>query len=161
MVAHPPRDPKDKGRLRSLILRRLRFLRGKRPPQVAAEMGILLRSYENFEAGKGRLNVDRVHHFADVLGVDAHGILAALDIGSPEFAARTADNKLMSAFLLYLQEFDRKAQDTITHLPTYALMDAFKEMFDKLAATAAAHDAAIKRLRGKRTDEDPEDEGDS
>lgn len=157
MVASPPRGPRNKGRLLSQILRALRRYRGKRPPQVALDMGMPQRSYEHFEAGKGRLNVDRIHQFAEVLEVDAYGILMALDIGSASFAVRVADNKLPTVLLLALQGFDLKAQNTIVHLPAYVLMDAFNEMFDKLAKTAAAHDAATKGLGRKKPDE-PEDE---
>lgn len=112
------------------------------------------RSYEHFEAGKGRLNTDRVHALAAALSADPYGIFSAMAINSPEFAVRTADNKLMTVFFIALQEFDATTQDAIAHLDAYALMDAFTEMFDKLREAANAPDRMIKRWRR-------EDDGDS
>lgn len=156
MVAPRNYDPKAKGQLLSLILRGLRLFRRRLSADVATSMNMPPRSYEHFEAGKGRLNVARVHLFAKVLSVDPYGIFAALEIGSPAFAARTADNNFMTVFHIALQEFDATTQDAIANLDAYDLMDAFNEMFDKLSAAAAAKNGVIKRWR-RDTDEDPED----
>ena len=94
MVERPRFDPKAMGALLSQVLRELRLFRRKRPTQVAIEMGMPPRSYEHFEAGRGRLNVERIHLFASRLGVDPYGIFASLEIGSPAFAVRTAENQV-------------------------------------------------------------------
>lgn len=119
-------------------------------------MAMRQRSFEYFEAGKGRLNNDRVHLLASVLGADPYGIFAAIAINSPDFAIRTADNKMMTVFFIALQEFDATTQDAIASLDAYALMDAFTEMFDKLSAAAKAPDGMIKRWR--KDSEDPPDD---
>jgi transcriptional regulator with XRE-family HTH domain len=156
MVALPERKPKALARLLSQILRGLRLFRRRRPDDLAEALGIAPRSYGNFEAGKGRLNVERIHKLADLLKVDPYGIMAAIDIGSPAFAVRTADNMMMSIYLMALQEFDTVTGDAIAHLDAYTLMDAFTEMFDKLVETAKAQDAMIKRWRSEKPDGDPE-----
>ena len=158
MVAPRNYDPKARGPLLSLILRGLRQFRRKRSAVIAIGMNMPPRSYEHFEAGKGRLNVERVHLFAKVLGVDPYGIFAALEIGSPAFAARTADNNFMTIFYIALQGFDATTQDAIANLDAYDLMDAFNEMFDKLSAAALAKDGMIKRWRRDKPDEDPDDD---
>ena len=102
--------------LAPLTLKALRRLRGARPPQMAADLQMSLRAYEHFENGKGRLNVDRIHAFAGLLNADPFAILAAFEIGSPEFALRCANNKLMMIFMSALQEFDAEARDAIVGL---------------------------------------------
>lgn len=136
MVAPPDNDPAAKGPLLAKILRSLRRLRRRRLVDVARELGIKQRTYEHFEAGRGPLNVERVHAFAELLDVDPYGILAALEIGSSEFARRTADNKFMTAFHLQLQAFDERVGDRIRLLDAYTLMEAFEAMFAHLQAQA-------------------------
>ena len=57
-----------------------------------------IRAY--FEAGRGKINVDRIHQFARVLDVDPYAILAAVEIRSPGFAVACAEQKLMTLFLV-------------------------------------------------------------
>lgn len=97
--------------------------------------------YEHFEGGFGPLNVERVHQFAELLRVDPYGILTGVEICSPDFAVRTADNKFMTMFYLQLQEFDERTGDAIALLDAYCLMDAFREMFAKLEAEARRREA--------------------
>lgn len=145
MVA-PPDDPAAKGPLLASILRSLRRLRRRRLVDVAAELGIKQRTYEHFEAGRGPLNVERVHQFAELLDVDPYGILAALEIGSPDFARRTADNKFMTAFHLQLQAFDQRVGDKLALLDAYTLMDSFGRMFEELEARASElHTLSLRR----------------
>ena len=148
MVVRPERSGLAKADMLSDILRSVRKLRQKRVPEVAAAMGLRLRTYEHFEAGRGRLNVDRIHAFAELVGADPYALVTALEIGSPPFAVRTANNKLMTMFLIALQGFDEQVGDAIANLDAYALTDAFTEMFDKLAAAASGPDGMIQRWRG-------------
>jgi len=84
-----------------------------------------------------------------------YGVLTALEICSPEFAVRTAENKLMTMFYLQLQDFDERTGDAITLLDAYTLMAAFREMFAKLEKEARERDALVSRkLQGP-----PEDSG--
>jgi len=90
------------------------------------------RSYEYFESGRARPNLERIHRFAEETNADPHGIWAAMMIGSPNFALRTADNRLMSAFLITLEEFDLTAGDDIALLETGAIVAAFTAAFGVL-----------------------------
>ena len=40
---------------------------------VAQGMNMALRSYEHFESGAGRINIERIHRFAEVTDSDPHG----------------------------------------------------------------------------------------
>ena len=108
-------------------------------------MNMPLRSYEHFEAGSGRLNLARVHLFADVLDADPFAVFAALDIGSPDFAVRCADNKFMTILMMALQEFDASAQDDIARLTASTLIAAFTRCFDELVVQARAEDEFVGR----------------
>jgi len=143
---------KSEAGLRAAVFRELRMFRRMRPAEVAQAMAMRPRTYEHFESGMGRLNVTRVRAFAEALNADPHAICAALAIKSPAFAARAADNKLVTVFLIALQEFDATTQDAIATLDAYALMDAFTEMFDRLGEIARAPDGMIRRWR--RDDEE-------
>ena len=94
------------------------------------------RSYEYFEAGGGKLNVERVYAFAEATRSDPFAILAATLMQSPAFAARATRNKLMLTYMLSLREFDAEVGDDIDLLETSALLAGFSEMFAKLAAEA-------------------------
>jgi len=124
--------PQDDGPLRSAVLKRVRRHSGLSAHDVAAGLNMPLRTYEHFEAGHGRLNLDYLHRFAEVTGSDFYGLLHAIAIGSPEFAVRTADNKFMTTFTIFLQAYDRKMGDRIRDLDARALIAAFGEMFEAL-----------------------------
>lgn len=127
-------EPQEDGPLRSAILKAVRKARALSTVEVAAGMGIVHRTYEHFEAGHGRLNLDYLHRFSEVTQSDFYGLMHAIAIGSPEFAVRTADNKFMTSFTVLLQAYDRRMGDRIRDLDARALIAAFGEMFDRLAA---------------------------
>lgn len=145
-----------------------------RTADVAAAMKMKLRSYEYFESGRGRLNVDRVHKVAKVLSADPYAILAAIDIGSPAFALRTIENKMATLWLMALLEFDATAKDDIARLAPSMLIASFTKMFDELLYLARARDLAAqdwmadKPLQapmdpegGTSSDQDPPGDGES
>jgi transcriptional regulator with XRE-family HTH domain len=142
----------------SRALKALRRRRGLTVVEVAEALGMALRSYEHFESGRCRVNVDRVHAIATALGADPFAILAAAELGSPEFAARCADNKLMTIFMMALQDFDAASADQISLLDPQTLMAAFDQMFRDLADQARARWALGNKRIGPS---DPEDPGDT
>lgn len=99
-------------------------------------MNMPLRSYEHFEGGGGRLNLERIFQFAKAIDVDPYAIVAAVMIASPHFAVRSADNKFIQAFVILLQEFDRTLGDEIANLETTAIVASFSQAFDTLLADA-------------------------
>lgn len=103
------------------------------------------RSYEYFEAGRGPLNVDRVHRFAQILDVDPFAILAAMEIRSPQFAVRCADHKLMTVMMVAVQEFDAAAGDDIGRLNAAAIISGLTRVFDALAKEAREGEAFAER----------------
>lgn len=149
-MAAPPNDDAARGETLAKALKAIRRRRGLRAAEAAQALGMPRRSYEHFEAGRGRLNLERVHLAADALDADPYAILAALEIGSPEFAARCADNKLMTIYMMALQDFDDIAGDDIAQLDPRTLIAAFTRLFDQLAQEARARAQALEDWRSGR-----------
>lgn len=134
----------------SQALKALRRRRGVRAADLAEALGMPERSYLHFESGRSRINIDRIHEIADILKADAWAILAAVELGSPSFAVRAADNKLMTIILVILGEFDARAGDQILQLDARTLMEVFEQTFDQLAAVAKDRDEAAQKCCGRR-----------
>lgn len=126
-------EPLEDGALRSAALKAVRKDRAMTTNDVAKGMRIAHRTYEHFEAGNGRLNLDYLHRFAEVTQSDFYGLLHAIAIGSPMFAVRSADNQFMATFTIYLQSYDLRMGDRIRDLDARALIAAFGELFERLA----------------------------
>jgi transcriptional regulator with XRE-family HTH domain len=119
-------------------LREVRRFRGMSAAQVAKAMSMPLRSYQHFEAGKGRLNLDSIFRFAAATNSDGRAILAAMYMGEPEFAIYCAENKLMLVLKFALQDFQARAGKRIAAMRTATLITAFSTAFERLASEAEA-----------------------
>ncbi|HEY3949581.1 helix-turn-helix transcriptional regulator [Phenylobacterium sp.] len=145
----PTHDPEAQRGWLSLALKGVRQRRGLRPPEVARLMGMPLRSFEYFEGGRGPLYVDRVHRFARALDADPHAILMAVEIGSPAFAARCSDNKLMTIAAMAIQGFDESTGEAISQLDAQTLRASFEQMFNELGRIARARAALASGWLGR------------
>lgn len=125
----------------SASLRLIRSHRRLRAADVAQGMNMALRSYEHFEAGAGRINLERIHRFADVTDSDPHAIISALSLGSPAFAVRSADNKLATILMVVLQEFDEEVGDAMAELDGRTIINVFTRALKDLAGLAVTRDA--------------------
>jgi transcriptional regulator with XRE-family HTH domain len=106
-------------------LKAVRKDRRLRTSEVARAMGMPLRSYEHFEAGRARITFDRLAKFAEVTNSDPLALLAAIPLQSPEFALRCADNKLMTVMMIALSELNEELGEDIEYLETGTLIGAF------------------------------------
>lgn len=124
----PPRD----GDLLSAAVKAVRKHRGMTTAEVADAMNMALRTYERFESGVTRLNLDHVHRFAAATNSDPYALILAVVIGSPELARRCADNKMGTILTIAVQRFDRTIQDRLLDLDARTLIAAVTGMFDTL-----------------------------
>lgn len=92
-----------------------------------------LRSFQHFESGKGRVDLEKLDLFARVLDTDPFAILLAAQIGSPRFAVRATGNKAALALIIALEELDRDAGDRMLRLDTATLFGAMSEALRRLA----------------------------
>lgn len=146
------RDPQPSpNAVLSASLRLIRAHRRMRTVDVAQAMNMAPRSYEHFESGAGRINLERIHRFAQVTDSDPHAILAALALGSPEFSLRCVDNKLATILVVVLQEFDLEAGDGIAELGARTIINTFtKAMRDLVNQSVKRDDLAEAWLEERR-----------
>jgi transcriptional regulator with XRE-family HTH domain len=157
-MTRTPSEQRRDGQLLSAALKGVRKHRSMKAADVALAMNMPVRTYEHFEGGHGRLNLDYLHRFCAATDSDPGALLAAVAIGSPEFARRCADNKLMMILTIALQEFDRAMGDRTRQLEARELIAAFGALFDKLESDSRGREeaasewlqAGTQRLREKR-----------
>lgn len=128
----------------SASLRLIRAHRRMRTIEVADAMGMRLRTYELFEAGKGKIHHERIHRFARVTDSDPYAIFTALALGSPEFALRAADNKLGEILVVALHALDEEMGDGIAELDSRTIINTVTRAFRELALQAVRRDDAAR-----------------
>lgn len=131
MSGGPP-DPLRDGDILSAAVKAVRRHRAMTSAEVATAMNMALRTYERFEAGATRFNLDHIHRFAAATGSDPYAIVLSVLIGAPEFARRCADNKMAAILTIAVQRFDRTVQDRLLDLDARTLIGAVTGMFDTL-----------------------------
>lgn len=134
-------DDKRRGQLLSRALRAVRKIRAATSRDLARALGLSLRGYQHFEAGGGQLNVGHVMKFGPAIDCDPIGVLTAVHIGHPEFAAYVAQNKAMLAYMIELQDFVEETGPAIARLETTVWVSAYRAMFKGLSAEALAAQA--------------------
>ena len=142
--------PRSQNEILAAALRSVRLHRRMKPAEVADAMGMAKRSYEHFEAGKGKINLERIHRFAEATDSDPYAIIDCMALGSPAFAVRCADNKAMIAFRVVTQEFDEEVGDAIMELDTRSIINAFTKTLKDLAMQAVRRDDAAKEWLEQR-----------
>ncbi|MFN7106858.1 MAG: helix-turn-helix domain-containing protein [Brevundimonas sp.] len=148
-----PPDPLRDGRLLSQAIKAIRRLKRLSAREVAGRMNMSVRTYQHFEAGRNKPNLEYIHRFCEVTQSDPFALLGALMIGSPHFARRTAENKLMTILMIGLQDYDQAMGDRILDQDPRTLILAVEAMFERLIQDADARDAEAKRwlAEGERT----------
>ncbi|WP_029907564.1 helix-turn-helix domain-containing protein [Caulobacter sp. UNC358MFTsu5.1] len=145
MVKHASEDLERQRQLLSKTLKLIRGLRHMSAREVAAAMGLPLRSYYSFEAGQGPLDIAKIWRFAEAVDCDPAGIMDALMLGSPDHALRSMDNKIASIQLASFRRFSDKVGDRMTHIGPSTLIEAFKRPFDSLEEYLDKRDESTER----------------
>lgn len=130
------------GKILSEALKAVRKERGMSAREVAAAMNMLPRTYQRFEAGTTRFNLDHVHRFAKATSSDPYAFLISVAIASSRYARNTADNMLSTVLIVGVQKLEQALGDKIRELDTRTLVAAISAMFDALAAQALGGDPA-------------------
>lgn len=130
------------GQLLSEAVKLVRRSRGLSTREVAAAMHMSVRTYQRFEAGVTRLNLDHIHRFARATSSDPYAILMSVMIGSSRFARNTADNRLSTVLIVGVQNLDQSVGDRISELDTRTLVGAVANLFDGFAAQIRGRDPA-------------------
>jgi len=135
------------GTVFSTSVKQIRTARGLSTRQTATAMNMSLRSYQRFEAGTMRLNLDHIHRFARATSSDPYALVIGVMISSSHFARNTADNMLGTILVVGLQNLEQAAGDRISELDTRTLIRSVATMFEELAANALGRDPAGEWLK--------------
>lgn len=147
----PAADRRGQAERLSHILKSIREDRRLRVTDVAKAMGMPLRSYEHFEAGRGRLDLARLERFAEATDSDPYAIIAALILKRSELALRVSDNKLMVVVMLALDDFNEDLGEDIRMLEPRLLVGAFRRVFQDLADHVRKRDLSVERWLDERS----------
>jgi transcriptional regulator with XRE-family HTH domain len=83
------RNPAKDGKVLSEALKAVRRHRGLLAQDVAKAMNMPLRTYQHFESGRARINLDHIVRFANATNSDPLAILVSVWTGSAPFARLT------------------------------------------------------------------------
>lgn len=97
-------------------MRLIRKARRMRVSEVARAMGMSPRSYEYLESGQGRMSNERIVRFAEATNSDPDALASVVQLGSPAFALRCADNKLMKIMMIHIRELNEELGNDIGYL---------------------------------------------
>lgn len=126
--------------------RKIRRERGLRTAEVAQRMGMALRSYENFEAGRSRLDIARICEFAEATDSDPFAILFSVPFRSSEFAVACADTKLVYIMMMLLETFFEEHGRDIALLEPPNLIGGFERLFKDLGAKLRENETTLSRF---------------
>jgi transcriptional regulator with XRE-family HTH domain len=134
-------DPAAQASWSQRLAQALQAIRRKRrlsALEVARRMGMKPRSYSHFEENGRPISLERIVAFARATESDPYAILISTMIDAPALAVRVTDNKLISALVILLREFNRDADEGLALIETQAAISAFSDAFNTLAAAASA-----------------------
>ena len=125
----------------SEFLRRIRSLRELTRQDVARRMGLESRSFDRFEAGEVRLDLERLFDFAVATNSDPLAMVASLWLERPELARRCADNKLLLVQAISLERLSTQLGDRLSKIDPATWMDLHDRLTDELVRELDARDA--------------------
>ena len=137
-----PGVERERDEVLSCVLKAIRNYRGLSVQEVADRMTLKKRSYERFEAGEGRLKVERIFTFATATDSDPYALQASVKLGTPDLAIACIDNKLVMLFVAHVRKlFDAQGADLKglqAHAIVEALTVAFTMMTEELERSRAS-----------------------
>jgi len=147
----PNADPRGQAERLSQVLRAIREARRLRVVDVAEAMGMAPRSYEHFEAGRGRLDFVRLERFAEATESDPWAIVLEVMLKRPGLALAAMDNKLAVIGLLALDDFHEDLGEDIALIEPRVLVSGFRQLFQGFADHVRKRDLTVERWLDDRT----------
>lgn len=145
MPISPSRSVARQARLLSQILKAIRLDRRLKAADVARAMAIGLRTYEDFEAGRGRLDLEKVRLFGLATDSDAVAITLGLLFGSREIALRALENKAPTILWVALREFEADVGDQMAIIPGSYFLESLRLAFGRLREYLQKRDSSAER----------------
>ncbi|MGR4863179.1 helix-turn-helix domain-containing protein [Caulobacter sp. LARHSG274] len=141
MAASPKAPLARQARLLSQIVKMIRKERNMTAAQIAAGMGVALRTYQDFEAGRRAFDFDKVRLFAKATRSDAVAILLAIHFGWPELPVLLMDNKMATAFFIVMRDLYTDVGPRLSRVPAALLVSGFRFIRDEVLKLFARQDA--------------------
>jgi transcriptional regulator with XRE-family HTH domain len=152
------------GRLLSRILKLVRKERRLTGQEVADGMGIALRTYQDFEAGRGELDLRKLRLFSRATRSDPVSLLLALFFKRPDVALFTLDSKLPMTFWIAFFELLAKVGARLNIVPPGLVLSGMRRMTEEideyLVRHAASAESYLERAWAEIYDDEAEVEGD-
>lgn len=159
-MAPPSSDgPRERDEVLSSILKAIRNARHMIVQQVADGMDMKKRSYERFEAGEGRLKVERIFAFAQATDSDPYAIWVSVKLGTPDFALACIDSKLVMLLVAHARDLFRSQGDAMNTLQAQVIVEALRPAFDLMREEIERGRSATLRWLGGG--ESPPDKGEA
>jgi transcriptional regulator with XRE-family HTH domain len=160
MLGSPSTPLARQARLLSVTLRMVKKERRMTSFEVALGMGVALRTYQDFEKGKGDLDLSKIRKFAKATRSDAIGIVVAVMYANPRIAVMTMRNKLMMTAFIGFRELWRVLGDRLHTIPASQVLLGVRKMGDELKMFLDRRAASMDNWLEKSLDqlyEDPDD----
>ena len=164
MAASPKAPLARQARLLSQIVKAIRKERHMTGAEVAVGMGVSLRTYQDFEAGRREFDFNKVRLFAKATRSDAVAILLAIYFNWPDLAVLLIDNKMATAFFIVMRDLFTEVGPRLSRVPAGLLVSGFRFIRDEVLKLFARQDASaedyIERAINE-TYETPDDPGEA
>jgi transcriptional regulator with XRE-family HTH domain len=139
------------GPILTRALQDVRRKRGMSKQAVADSMGMALRTYEEFEAGRGPQSVDRVLAFSEATDCDPYALILGSIFDMPEFGVHCADNKLCLIMMMHLEEFAAAEGGDLAFLEPAHLIGGFGRLFKDFGAKLEESERFLRNWLDGRT----------
>lgn len=110
--------------------------------EVADRMGIALRTYQDFEAGRGELDLRKLRLFAKATRSDPVALQLALFFKRPEVALFTLDSKLPMTFWIAFIELQAKVGARLNIVPPGLVLAGMRRMTAEIDEYLVRHAAS-------------------
>lgn len=164
MAASPKAPLARQARLLSQIVKSIRKERHMTGAEVAVGMGVSLRTYQDFEAGRREFDFNKIRLFAKATRSDAVAILLAIYFNWPDLAVLLIDNKMATAFFIVMRDLFTEVGPRLSRVPAGLLVSGFRFIRDEVLKLFARQDASaedyIERAINE-TYETPDDPGEA
>lgn len=132
-------------------LRAIRKKRGMTASAIAAALGMPLRTYQEFESGRGPLTHGRLFAFAEATDSDPFALLLGAIFAQPDLALECADTKFCMIMMIYFEEFARERGGDIAYLDPPNLAGGFDRLFKDFGAVLDDRERFLENWLANRT----------
>lgn len=160
MAAAPKTPLARQARLLSEILKMLRKERHMRAEDVAAAMGVSVRTYRDFENGRRAYDFNKVRLFAKATRSDASAIHLGVQYNWPELPLLLMDNKMATAFYVLTRDLFDEFGPRLSRVPAATWVAGYRHIAAEIRKLFERQDASVDDYLARAIERSYEDPGD-